>query len=206
MVTGFKNYPRDQDLSIWIARDADKPAIVASGEVVLRLEDNLHLVLFNLAVLPEYRQRGLGRQLQSRIGERARGEKRRLLSATALDRIPAGAAFVTRIGAQSGLDVRGNRLVLADLDRDLLHAWQERARERAAGFEMGVWEGLFRKRGLGRWLKDAMQDKILAERPQAKYVRAGNADMNAPMLKINTELGFTLYDALCFWQVETEQV
>ena len=29
----------------------------------------------------------------------------------------------------------------------------------------------YRNRGLGRWLKAAMLDKVLKERPQVKYVR-----------------------------------
>jgi GNAT superfamily N-acetyltransferase len=64
----------------------------------------------------------------------------------------------------------------------------------------------FRNRGLGRWLKAVMLDRILAERPQARFVRTGNADMNAPMLKTNNELGFKPYVAQAGWQVETEKV
>jgi RimJ/RimL family protein N-acetyltransferase len=211
------------------------------------------------------------------------------------DRIPAGAAFMTRIGAQQGLMEKTNQLVIDEVNRDLPRQWQERASERATGFEVGLWEGEYpdadidaivelwgllndmpfgdldfgdfqitaeqlrqdeqsifsrgyerwtlyvrekptgefagytevlwnpnrpeivdqlmtgvfpkhRNRGLGRWLKAAMLDKILEERPQAKYVRTENADINAPMLKINTELGFKPYFSVCVWQVETEQV
>jgi mycothiol synthase len=64
----------------------------------------------------------------------------------------------------------------------------------------------FRGNGLGRWLKAAMLDKVLKERPQVKYVRTGNADSNAAMLKINTELGFKPYMADVLWQVELQQV
>lgn len=64
----------------------------------------------------------------------------------------------------------------------------------------------YRNRGLGRWLKAVMLDKILKERPQVKFVRTGNANDNAPMLKINTKLGFKPYLAQTIWQIETERV
>ena len=64
----------------------------------------------------------------------------------------------------------------------------------------------YRNKGLGRWLKAVMLDRILTRRPQAKFVRTENADMNAPMMKINTELGFKPYIAESIWQVETEVV
>lgn len=64
----------------------------------------------------------------------------------------------------------------------------------------------YRNQGLGRWLKAAMLDKVLRERPQVKYVRTGNADMNKPMLKINTELGFKPYMASIIWQVEISRI
>ena len=46
---------------------------------------------------------------------------------------------------------------------------------------------------------------MLKERPQVKYVRTGNADSNAAMLKINTELGFKPYTADALWQVTLQQ-
>jgi len=62
----------------------------------------------------------------------------------------------------------------------------------------------YRSKGLGRWLKAAMLDKVLKDRPQVKFVRTGNADSNAAMLKINNELGFRPYLAEALWQVEVD--
>jgi GNAT superfamily N-acetyltransferase len=64
----------------------------------------------------------------------------------------------------------------------------------------------YRNRGLGRWMKAAMLDKVRKERPMVKFVRTGNADSNAAMLRINTELGFQPYMANTLWQVEVERV
>jgi mycothiol synthase len=69
----------------------------------------------------------------------------------------------------------------------------------------GVWPD-YRNRGLGRWLKAAMLTKILREMPEARVIRTGNANSNAPMLKINNELGFKPFISRPAWQVETETV
>ena len=61
-------------------------------------------------------------------------------------------------------------------------------------------------RGWGAGSKLKCWIEILKERSQAKFVRTGNADMNVPMMKINTELGFRPYIGECIWQVHTDKV
>ncbi len=64
----------------------------------------------------------------------------------------------------------------------------------------------YRNKGLGRWLKAEMIKKILTERPQVEFIRTRNANSNAPMLKINNEMGFKPYNSITAWQVNREQV
>jgi mycothiol synthase len=60
--------------------------------------------------------------------------------------------------------------------------------------------------GLGRWLKAAVVEQLMWERPNVTKIRTANAHSNAPMLKINDELGFKPALTTDLWQVATEKV
>jgi mycothiol synthase len=291
----FKNIPPFVAVREWCAWDASQEDIIAQGNVVmLRTEENQHLAQFDITVLPAYRRQGLGRRLLALIADAARAENRRLLLTETHDRAP-GAAFMTLLGAQKGLEGHVNQLRIGDLDRGLIERWLQQARERAPGYQIGLWDGPYpqdqieaiarlhdltnqqpmgsleiedqhmtpeelrdnersifargmqrwtiyvmesatgkfagftemgwnptrpeilnqymtgvfpehRNQGLGRWLKAAMLDKVLKDRPEVKVVRTGNADSNAAMLKINNELGFQPYMATALWQIEIDRV
>jgi mycothiol synthase len=63
----------------------------------------------------------------------------------------------------------------------------------------------YRGHGLGAWLKAAMIDRILRERPTVDRIRTGNADSNEPMLKINHTLGFKPFLKRTEWQVDVQK-
>jgi GNAT superfamily N-acetyltransferase len=290
----IQSLPSFVDLRMWNVWDGE--CILASGHVVfIHMGANLHLAQFDISVLPEYRRQGLGKELLSLVVQAMQGEGRRTLMTSTVDRIPAGEAFMIRMGSKRGLETHTNQLRLSDLDRDLLQRWLEQGRQNLSEFTLGFWDGpypedqlqqicqlqdvtnqqpfgdleiedvhitpeqireietnifargsqrwtfylvdrltgsfagytetvwnpnrpallrqdmtgvfpQYRGKGLGRWLKAAMLDKVLRDRPEVQLVRTGNADSNAPMLKINTQLGFKPYTADTLWQVEVPQV
>ena len=54
---------------------------------------------------------------------------------------------------------------------------------------------------LGIWMKAVMLKRILDERPKALFIRTGNANTNAQMLAINTQLGFKPAWSAALWQI-----
>ena len=63
-----------------------------------------------------------------------------------------------------------------------------------------------RGHALGKWLKASMLKRVLDERPQALDIMTSNADSNAPMMGINTALGFRPYIGNTTWQLPVEKV
>jgi mycothiol synthase len=292
----LQNIPPFVDVKIWCAWDEPHTEILAEGIIqLLRTDDNKHLAPINISVHPAFRRKGVGRQLLAMLTKVAQQDNRSLLVVPTYDTVPAGEAFMSRLGAQKGLVGHINQLRIVDVDPQLLERWLEQGRRNAAQFELGLWEGAYpegqlpaiaqlvelnnqqpfgdleiedmhftpeqirqqeqalfsrgnqrwtyyiierqtgnfagytettwnpnraeilsqdmtgvfpqyRNRGLGRWMKAAMLDKVLKGRPQVKFVRTGNADSNAAMLKINNELGFKPYIANALWQVDIDHV
>jgi mycothiol synthase len=295
-IQNLQSIPPFIDLRLWAAWKPDQSEIIGTGNVMFyRLEENKHLAQFEISILPEYRLQSLGRQFLRLLAETTQMENRRLLVTDTTDRVPSGEAFMTRIGADKGLETHVNQLRITDLDLKMVDNWLNRGQENIAEFELGFWDGAYpeeriqaiaelyevtnqqpfgsleiedmhmtpdqlrqiekniiargnqrwtffvidratgkfagytetiwnpnrpellrqdmtgvlpqyRNKGLGRWLKATMLNKVLKERPQVKYVRTGNADINAAMLKINNELGFKPYVADVLWQVELKKV
>ncbi len=142
MIANFQNIPSFMQVAAWAAWNPDDSAIVADASIAMRLtEDNKHAAEMNIEVLPEFRQHGIARQLLAQIVDVAQREHRTLLIMNTTERIPAGEAFMNRLGAQRGMEGHTNQLKIAELDRDLIRDWQARAQERATGFELGLWKG-----------------------------------------------------------------
>jgi len=275
VIDRLRSRPNMMEFVEWLAR-LGTGDIVATGSLIAFTGDtNQRFREVGLSVLPDHRRQGIARRfLEEMVRSFDRDDL--VLSFFTNARVPAGEAFVRRLGAGETLRARFSQLVLADLDRGLTREWarldpagyhlawidgdvpdryvanvitayeamntaprgtsaledwhvtvehvREFDRSRSAarrlrrlllaiddrtGETAGYTEVVYdprtphvvnqqgtavipshRRRGLGKWVKAAMLERIVDEWPAARLVRTGNASVNEPMLRINDRLGF----------------
>ncbi len=138
----MKNLPTFVDLQMWCAWNEDLSDIIAQGNVAfMHTDENKHLAQFDIIVHPNFRRQGIAKQLLGLLAEAAQTDHRSLLLTDTNDRIPAGEAFMQRLGAQRGLEGHVNQLKIADLDHNLIREWLEQGQKNVAEFGLGIWEG-----------------------------------------------------------------
>jgi GNAT superfamily N-acetyltransferase len=130
-------------IRMFIARDPDG-AIAAQGNAAfLRVEENQHLVETTLRVRSDRRRRGIGTELLRLMVGVADEEGRTLMLGQTSERVPAGEAFAAAVGAEAAQANHVNRLVLADVDRDLVRRWIDEGPSRAPGYSLEWLDGVF---------------------------------------------------------------
>ena len=134
--------PRYLDLHQWAAWSPGDRRVVARGSINIgRYDQNRHMADFDIYVVPEMRRQGLATALLRYVSQVARNEDRQLLLVSTDASIPAGRAFMERLGGRTGVASSTNQLETKDLNHDLVAQWLARGRRRTRDFELGVWEG-----------------------------------------------------------------
>jgi mycothiol synthase len=107
----------------------------------LDMEENRHLCSANVSVHPSHRRRGVGTDLLRRLTAVTEAAGRTLIAGNTHGRVPAGASFAEAIGAQAAIEGHINRLVLEDVDRDMVRRWIEDGPVRAPGYSLVFVDG-----------------------------------------------------------------
>lgn len=140
----IKNLPSFVDLKMWSVWNEDHSEMIAMGNVgLMHTDENQHIAQFDIIVHPDARRQGIGKELLGFITAAAQADQRRLLLTDTNDRIPAGEAFMQRLGAKRGLEGHVNQLRVDEIDRDLLEHWLENGQKNISEFELGIWEGAY---------------------------------------------------------------
>ncbi len=116
--------------------DADGTLAAEGYTYWMDAKENKHAVSVGISVRPDRRKRGIGRSLLGLLVGVAEAAQRPLMLSGTTDRVPAGEAFSRRVGANAALAQHTNRLVLANVDRDLVRRWVTDGPARASGYSL----------------------------------------------------------------------
>lgn len=136
-----RNLPEGHDGATIAARD-EAGQIIGSADVTVQdIDGYRHVAWVSVGVLPNHRRAGVGRALLGSALEVVERFGRSLLMGGTRETVPAGEAFVQRIGAELGQVMIENRLDLRAVDHKLVRSWVEAGPARAPGYHLEFVKG-----------------------------------------------------------------
>jgi GNAT superfamily N-acetyltransferase len=140
-ISSSRNIPDFVVVREFWARDPDGTIAAAGNASWTLTDDNKHLVRGWIGVRPDRRRRGLAKALLRVVADVTEAEGRTLLMSMTSERVPSGDAFASRMGAEAGQAVHTNRLVIAEVDREMIDRWIVHGPARAPGYSLLAFEG-----------------------------------------------------------------
>ena len=124
----------------WVAEDGGQ--VVGSAWAEWEdVEDNRHLAWAGVTVRQDRRRQGIGTQLLANVVDVCAADGRTVIGGDARPGIPAGAAFAEAMGGELKIIGNRNALWMRDVDIAMLNDWVDRAKERAADYQLVRWDG-----------------------------------------------------------------
>jgi GNAT superfamily N-acetyltransferase len=132
-IARWRNPTKDYAENVWVLReDGEIRGLALAG---YDLEQNLQNGEGQIHVRPEHRGRGFARALATPMFDDLE-ENGRVRFATGVKDARPAEALVTRLGLKAVYHEKRSRLLIADLDMDLMESWISRAAERAGDYEL----------------------------------------------------------------------
>ena len=103
---------------------------------------------FQLGVLPEYRNRGLGTQLLAQLASMTQQARSKTYGSRTSNHVPAGAAFMRQLGGSEKFVIHTDILDMANVQPDQRQHWREYAKAPLDGYTMGFWEDIIPEESL----------------------------------------------------------
>jgi len=137
-----RNLPAQFDDHTWVAETSDG---VPAGSCACwsNAAGDPRVMECYVYVRRPWRTRGVGWLLAHVVLEQAARDERQRLVWTTYDGIPAGEAFSRRVGGRAARVNRTSELRLSSVDWEMVRAWTDDGRRRAAGYSLRFWEGPF---------------------------------------------------------------
>ncbi len=127
----------------FVARDGDGRVVARCSTSWAKREENQHILGISIGVAPDHRRRALGTELLRLASVAADDAGKRLMMFSTTDRVPPAEAFARAIGAEAGLVGHTNRLLTADVDRELILRWAAEGPGRAPGYSLVSLDGRY---------------------------------------------------------------
>ena len=164
-----RNIPDFAAVRMFVGRDPEGTIAALGNAAFMRVEENQHVLETSISVRPDRRRQGIATALLRLVLDVAESEGRTLLMSATSERVPAGEAFARAVGADAAQANHINRLVLAEVDRDLVRRWIDEGPRRAPGYSLEWIDGIYPDDRLGEILdvlhvmNDAPRDDMQIE-------------------------------------------
>ena len=164
-IADIRSLPSYTKQTYWTLHQGDRLA----GYSVLYVEfkdENKQLARVSASVRKELRKSKIGSRLLLLAAQEAKALGRTLVDGWVTKGLD-GEGFASAVGAESAIENFHNRLMIADLDREMLEEWVRRAPDRASGYKLSFYTGATPDEDLGSM--SALM-RVMNTAPEADYV------------------------------------
>jgi len=147
-VVGWRHIPEHQDIHRWVLREDDE--IKAVAVTYMDRYEDLNNGFAEVHVRPDSRRRGFAKLLVAPAFDVLEDGDRKSL----ITDVPVGSSIEPRLealGMKKGYQDKRSRLVIADLDWELMDEWISKAPERASGYELLYLQAPIPEENLEKW-------------------------------------------------------